>query len=121
MNAKYYIYRNLHKNKFSIKYRGRVINRAKYIIGLECFFKVNEKGRRKVLRERRKNVHAYVTCNSFLLSSDSCELDLSDKEEVYYNPYINSSFALKDTNDIITSNHKVYLYHNKIYIDKVPR
>ena len=115
-NAKYYIYRNLHKNKFSIKFRGKVINRHGYIITMDSTFKVNEKGRQRVLLERRKNVHAFVACKAFMLCGG--ELDITNLQEVYYNPYKLNTFVLKATNDIITSNKKVYLWDNKIYIDK---
>lgn len=114
--ARNYIYRNLHKNKFSIRYKGIVQTHAHYLTAYKCEFKVNEAGRQRVLKEKRKNVHAFVSTESYYLQEG--ELDLSNKREVYYNPYKHDQFILKDTREVITRKDKVYFYNNKIYIKK---
>ena len=93
--AKFYIYRNLHQDCFSVKYRGRVISRATNIIAINPSFQVSEKGRQRVIKEQRKNVHAYVVCDDFLLpNSFSYHLySVSEEGEVTYNPYTNTSFV----------------------------
>lgn len=59
------VYWNLHRACWSIQSRegltrGRVIAHAA-AVGLKgCQFKVSEAGRQRVLREKRKNVHAFV-------------------------------------------------------------
>ena len=88
--AKYYIYRNLHQDCFSVKYKGIVVSRATNIIAINPSFQVSEKGRQKVISERRKNVHAYVVCDDFLL--DPQYYEVVNKGEVKYNPYQNESF-----------------------------
>ena len=45
--AKYYIYRNLHKNCFSIKYKNKVIDYSEVLIAENVTFKVNKKGKKK--------------------------------------------------------------------------
>ena len=61
--------------------------------------KVNKKGRERVLREKRKNVHAgisgYLSQKFF---SDAWD-DITEKEltEITYNPYKYESFVDKDT------------------------
>lgn len=58
---------------------------------LNVRFKVNESGRQRVLREKQKNVHAFVV-------ADRVE-DLATSEtlrQVSYNPYKNKSFMLDD-------------------------
>lgn len=92
--AKFYIYRNLHQNCFSIKYRGIVVGRATNIIAINPSFQVSEAGRQKVISERRKNVHAYVVCDDFLL--DPQYYRVVNKGEVKYNPYKNESFVCDD-------------------------
>ena len=62
--ARFYIYRNLHKNCWSIRWRGRVIAHAGTILAERVDFKVNAKGRDKVRLEGRKNVHAFVVTDS---------------------------------------------------------
>lgn len=54
-------------------------------------FKVSEAGRQRVLREGRKNVHAYIIGD--LVDGQP----LTKGETVTYNPYRFSSFVLKDT------------------------
>ena len=54
-------------------------------------FKVSEAGRQRVLREGRKNVHAYIIGD--LVDGRP----LTEGETVTYNPYKFSSFVLKDT------------------------
>ena len=61
-----FIYRNLHKGKWSIRSLdrddtyGRVIGHASILLMLDCSFTVSEAGRQRVLREKQKNVHAGV-------------------------------------------------------------
>jgi hypothetical protein len=65
MKAKYYIYKNLHKNCYSIKYKGKVIEHADYIYVENAEFKVNEKGRQRAIKTRQRNVHAYIVADSY--------------------------------------------------------
>lgn len=60
-----FVYFNLHRKCFSIKAlegpdKGRVIAHRKGVLLFDCTFKVSEAGRQRVLRERKKNVHAGV-------------------------------------------------------------
>ncbi len=91
MSAKYYIYRNLHReNAFSIRYRGRVVQRLVDFIAYDVTFKVNEAGRLRVIAERHKNVHAFVCAERFELTERSA-LGLT---RVSYNPYKGSAFVV---------------------------
>lgn len=58
-----FVYFNLHRKCWSIKAlegprKGRVIGHADYIDLADVQWKVSEAGRQRVLRERKKNVHA---------------------------------------------------------------
>jgi hypothetical protein len=57
-----YVYRNLHKEGrwYSLKQNGKVVAHADCVHLNLCLFKVYEKGRQRVLREKQKNVHAYI-------------------------------------------------------------
>lgn len=82
-----FIYRNLHRgHAFSIRDRGRVVDRLVDFVAHDVRFKVNELGRLKVVRERQKNVHAFVVAQS--ISKDSYELG----PLVTYNPYLANTF-----------------------------
>jgi len=54
------IYFNLHKRVFSVRHKGRVIEHVKSAIVRRPKFVVQAAGRAKVLREKKKNVHAFV-------------------------------------------------------------
>lgn len=58
-----FVYFNLHRKCWSIKAlegerKGRVIGHAHYIDLADVTWKVSEAGRQRVLREKKKNVHA---------------------------------------------------------------
>ena len=61
--VKVYVYWNLHRGMWSIKAlegpdKGKVISRREKIVLADVEGKVSEAGRQRVLRERKKNVHA---------------------------------------------------------------
>lgn len=64
MSASDNVYFNLHKKLFSIKLSGKVREHSDSVFVLpnhaKVEFVVSEPGRQRVLREQRKNVHAYV-------------------------------------------------------------
>lgn len=122
--AKYYLYRNLHTDSFSIKHKGLVITRPKFVLMKNVEFRVSEKGRQRVLSERRKNVHATVVSERFLLLDNQNSLNMEKKikenkvEEVYYNPYKQNQFTLKSTGEPIFEIDVAIGYNNRIYLLK---
>lgn len=90
MSAKYNIYWNLHKNLYSVRYKGRVIFHAEEIHLKNCSFVVNKAGREKVLREKRKNVHAFVR-------GEICWIRDCIGPEISYNPYKSETFVIKNS------------------------
>ena len=130
MAAKYYLYKNLHKNMFSIKYKGIVIDRNNFQIMKNVSFNVNKKGQELVRKEKRKNVHA--TISGFLVSLNELGFnkattlnDIKEKFgykiiELYYNPYTTDTFQIKDIKKeikkfdekdgfILAKDNKIYL------------
>lgn len=92
--AKYYIYWNLHKNCYSVRYRGKVIGHYNALVATNVRFSVSEKGRQRVLAEQRKNVHAFVVADRIFPKTDPYMLlDVQHFESVKYNPYKYSSFV----------------------------
>lgn len=71
----------------------------------DCDYFVSEKGRQRVIREKKKSVHAYIIgylCkkgeilqaeNEFLQDDDEC----CKYSVAYYNPYVTDAFIDKDT------------------------
>lgn len=117
MAAKYYIYRNLHTNTFSVKYRGKVIDHPTSFLANGATFKVSKAGQNRVKAEKRKNVHACVVVDSYKPIQwenipDFCE-------ELYYNPYKTKTFIRKSTGKpILSTTKKIVGLHNKILIEK---
>ena len=85
------VYRNLHKNCFSIRKNGRVV---KYLHDEDRLnmrdikFAVQPAGHAKVIREQRKNVHAFVR-GTFAGYTDGV---LAWQQRVSYNPYKHDYF-----------------------------
>jgi hypothetical protein len=83
------VYRNLHKNKWSIRSRttGRVIRRADSVVVKNVKFVVQPAGRQRVLDEERKNVHAFVRGTISPISTDMLT-QVEFNVQIKYNPYI---------------------------------
>jgi hypothetical protein len=95
------IYSNLHKKLWSVrdKKTRKVIAHKATVILSHCEFKVSEAGRQRVLKEKRKNVHAIV---EGWLRDDLCDFNMMDyisyaNSQVIYNPYKYDSFMLNIT------------------------
>lgn len=92
------VYWNLHKHVFSVRDRktGLVVGHCTDINLMDVKFKVFENRRQTVIREKRKNVHAFVRGT---VSPD--ELHLRGLPSGYtrarYNPYESGSFMDADT------------------------
>lgn len=54
------VYRNLHNGLFSVLHRGRVVAHVPEVHLNDARFVVNEAGRQRVIKEQKKNVHAFV-------------------------------------------------------------
>lgn len=85
-SKKVWVYFNLHKKLFSVRYKGRVIAHLNKVFLANALFKVSEKGRQRVLRESKKNVHAFVVGN---LEEGS----LKNGVALTYNPYLFENFV----------------------------
>lgn len=116
---RYKVYRNLHKNCFSIqKYNRekkgyRVDTRLKRFFMFDCNFKVLESGRERVLKEKSKNVHAFVMPKSIKITNK--DFDVDKLREIYYNPYKFSNFVYKDTEEVAGEIECILAYKNKLY------
>lgn len=115
----YRIYRNLHRGNFSIQSyikdkRGyRVTDRASIAIFQDCTLRVYESGRQKVIREKKKNVHAYVESAAYKIIFGN--IDTINLREIYYNPYNFDSFVYKDTLKKVTKVNRLLAYDNKLF------
>ncbi|HEY6438324.1 MAG TPA: hypothetical protein VIY47_17180 [Ignavibacteriaceae bacterium] len=121
---KVFIYFNLHKQCLSLKamngpHKGRVVAHANSAELSEVFFKVSESGRQRVIREKRKNVHAGIvgTLEKYdlvtkLLPFDSeiGIIELTDEmEKLTYNPYQYHSFVKRSDKTPVDSAKKAFI------------
>lgn len=106
-----FVYWNLHRKCWSVKaleggHKGRVIAHCDKVRLVGCEFRVSEAGRQRVLREKKKNVHAgivgrlmqaYGTCTRIvggkLTDSDYWFEPGPDYLPVTYNPYRGPTFV----------------------------
>lgn len=101
---KVFIYWNLHKHCWSVKAlngenRGRVIMHAMAWKVTDVTFKVSEAGRQRVLREKRKNVHAGVVGHLVSYTNTdghsvvhNTDMTMPAGKRISYNPYRFSTF-----------------------------
>ena len=89
------VYRNLHKNCWSIRQGGKVKVHTSYLCLKDAKFVVQPAGREKVLREQKKNVHAFV--KGYLISASESNRLTEDIEwtcdAVTYDPYKHPYFT----------------------------
>lgn len=82
-------YWNLHKHVYSVRHKGKVIGHFPTVVLQDAEYRVSEAGRKRVLKEQVKNVHAYILGR---LSSHDLEFFKKDKQ-VTYNPYKYETFV----------------------------
>jgi hypothetical protein len=107
------VYYNLHKHTFSIQHHidGRWLVRdyADEVRLRDVVFKVSEAGRRRVLAEGRKNVHAFVI--------GTLVDDLPDTPtKVMYNPRTQSTFIEKETQRPVHSAEYARLINKQVLV-----
>lgn len=101
------VYRNLHHKCWSVQAKvwtdagrqeWRVVFHANAVVLEDARFQVNEAGRQKVLRERKKNVHAFVAGKLRYLSHPWNAGDTNYfRQPVTYNPYKAPTFVEAST------------------------
>lgn len=100
-----FIYRNLHCHAsnclYSISQNSLIVGHTGLILLQKCQFNVSQKGRERVLREQRKNVHARI--KGFIAESgmgvEAEDKDLILPAKISYNPYTDESFICKNLTD----------------------
>lgn len=95
------VYRNLNKPEFySImamegEDKGKVVGYARSVLLENCQLVVSEASRQRVLREKRRNVHAF--CQGIIVDASEIVQALNGKEcAITYNPYRMGSFFRRD-------------------------
>lgn len=107
------VYKNLRSDCYSVRQGGIVRFHTKIICLKDVTYKVSESGRQRVLREKRKNVHAFVVgtiCHSEEVWKEKLPFPAA---WVSYNPYKNDSFYVVGDGEKVTKSQYADLYNNE--------
>ncbi|NOU99522.1 hypothetical protein [Paenibacillus planticolens] len=109
------IYYNLHKRCLSVKDHrtGKIVAHEHSLLLENVLFKVSQKGRQRVLREKRKNVHAFIIGDK--ISTIPTELDLEHYNKAKYNPYLCESFIDIDSGKEVLRAKRVFCIGKSIF------
>jgi hypothetical protein len=116
------IYYNITKHVLSVRQKGLVIKHTPAAEIFDAQFVVQPAGREKVLREKRKNVHAFIRgtagrLSKTLLTGWAEDDKLTGKwRRVTYNPYkyksfieVESGFPIYKAKHVVISGRKIYV------------
>lgn len=105
------VYKNLNKDCYSVRdaKEKRVTGHANAVVLKNASFKVSEAGRQRVLKEKRKNVHAYVE------GEKTNGANVRGLKPVTYDPYKYKTFVDKKTKKPIKSAALVVLKPDGVY------
>ena len=113
MSVAYQAYRNLNKpGFFSIRQKGLVVAYEKQMVMYDCKFHVSSSGRKRMVKRRRKAVHAWVSGSRY---EELTDLDLSKMEELWYCPYFCEEFMGVKSGKVYRDAKKVVFINNKCY------
>jgi hypothetical protein len=108
--AKSFVYYNLHKSCWSVQVRGKIQRHATTLGLRDVQFRVREAGRQRVIKEKRKNVHAFCVGEQVTgLRTFLAILGDLRPVEVSYNPYRGGSFYRKDTGENVKGARFVWM------------
>jgi hypothetical protein len=113
------IYRNLQTGTMSLQQK---IDKSWLVVGhvtnavIEYpSFHISQGGKNRVIREKRKNVHAWAVGRLV-----GVKIDLPNRlEEIYYCPYNTERFAWKKTGEPIESPNLLVVIENRVFCDRV--
>ena len=113
------VYKNLHKTTWSIRSRttGRVITHSDNVLVKDATFVVQPGGRKRVLTEKRKNVHAFVRGVIAPLPRVTT-FDTPCNVQVKYNPYRADHFYEVETGEAVKQASVVVLDTKGAWIQK---
>ena len=112
-NPKSYVYFNLHKRVWSCMVRGKVEKHAEFVRLLDTEFVVRPAGHARVIKEQKKNVHAFVKGEDVTDRSFGKDDTYGEPVFISYNPYRGPFFYRKDTGEPVTAAKVVEMYPNR--------
>lgn len=94
-NKQVKIYKNLHNGLFSVIQNNLVVAHIESFTLNNVVFKVNESGRQRVIKEKKKNVHAFICGLLVNVNEDLTDVLVSNPHTlIRYNPHHAKTFLL---------------------------
>lgn len=93
------VHRNLNNGLWSItaktgEFKNKVVHHCSHVSISDVKFVISEAGRKRVLKEGRKNVHAW--CVGIITSFDKTACNTDNSKQVTYDPYQHGFFFQAD-------------------------
>jgi len=108
-----YAHRNLNRHVWSLTRRGIVVAHVPAVVMEDCELRVRPGGRERVLRQQRKNVHAFIVGEVVDGKGGATAFFEKDAMACTYNPYRTGCFYLKDQPELgVTHAERVLLDAN---------
>lgn len=97
INEPVWIYRNLHSKdvSYSVRQKGLVVGHTNSLSVKDARFVVNQKGKERVQKEGRKNVHAFIR--------GMVDEGLTPVDKITYNPYKDIGFHFQASGTEVTN------------------
>lgn len=118
------IYRNLNKPGITYSVRdaktGLVLGHASSLLLSRCKFIVNQRGRDKVVRTKRKSVHAWIS-GSFCVIHAGDDKYFGNGTMVSYNPYTNLYFELAESGEPVIGASLIYIQEGVVNASNIIR
>ena len=117
-------YFNLHKKCLSYRPSGGKVRHAHTLLLNNVKFAVQPAGREKVLREKKKNVHAFVRGEVAFVRHDITEddgditvgtMERHGYRPITYNPYKYESFVYADTGEPVYETKQVAIIGRQLW------
>ena len=122
-NAPVRVFKNLKHGCYSIMQRGVIKASARQVRLADVEFRVREAGRLRMLREKRKNVHAYAVGRlvDFVHPHEVRDIEPMAGRAVVYDPYRFESFVDRETRTPVRSASAArFDEHGVVYIREKP-
>lgn len=115
-----FVYFNLTRKLWSLRAtrgdrRGRVIGHAKSVLIIGATCKVSQAGRARVIREKRKNVHAGITAEMCIDRPRFTIVAGDHTPRIRYNPYETEYFQDPQSQENVHNANYVYLDAGRAY------
>ena len=110
---KAYVHRDIRGKIYSITVNGKVVEKTETVYVSDATFRVRPGGRARVLKQKKKNVHAFVIGKVKTSEMPSLPKNVI---KVTYNPYVADTFLIANTSKAVHNASEVWLTPNGVYI-----